>query len=97
MEVLYEKVFIPAACPYDDSFLAACGSSGSETPAADEQPAEATAAPADSGVEDGLLRAAALYDIKTMDVAQTTDDYMVPMNIFDRLFEVESSLTAPAR
>ena len=69
--------------------LAACGSSGSETPAADEQPAEATAAPADSGVEDGLLRAAALYDIKTMDVAQTTDDYMVPMNIFDRLFEVE--------
>ena len=69
--------------------LAACGSSGSETPAADEQPAEATAAPAASGVEEGLLRAAALYDIKTMDVAQTTDDYMVPMNIFDRLFEVE--------
>ena len=68
--------------------LAACGSSGSETPAADE-PAEAPAAPAASGVEEGLLRAAALYDIKTMDVAQTTDDYMVPMNIFDRLFEVE--------
>ena len=69
--------------------LAACGSSGSETPAAGEPSAEATAAPAASGVEEGLLRAAALYDIKTMDVAQTTDDYMVPMNIFDRLFEVE--------
>ena len=42
-----------------------------------------------SNVEDGLLRVAALYDITTMDVAQTTDNYMVPMNIFDRLFEVE--------
>ena len=39
--------------------------------------------------EDGLLRVAALYDISTMDVAQTTDNYMVPMNVFDRLFEVE--------
>ena len=42
-----------------------------------------------SDVEAGLLRVAALYDITTMDVAQTTDNYMVPMNIFDRLFEVE--------
>ena len=40
-------------------------------------------------VEDGLLRVAALYDIATMDVAQTTDNYMVPMNVFDRLFESE--------
>ena len=68
--------------------LAACGNSDSEAPAAPAS-SEAPAAPAASGVEEGLLRAAALYDIKTMDVAQTTDDYMVPMNIFDRLFEVE--------
>ena len=40
-------------------------------------------------VEDGLSRVAALYDIATMDVAQTTDNYMVPMNVFDRLFESE--------
>ena len=40
-------------------------------------------------VEDGLLRVAALYDITTMDVSQTTDNYMVPMNVFDRLFESE--------
>lgn len=44
---------------------------------------------ANNGVEEGVLRVAALYDITTMDVAQTTDNYMVPMNIFDRLFEVE--------
>ena len=37
--------------------------------------------------EDGLLRIAIAYDITTMDVAKTTDDYMIPMNVFDRLFE----------
>lgn len=60
--------------------LAACGNNnGGETP----DDTQAIAA------EDGLLRVAALYDISTMDVAQTTDNYMVPMNVFDRLFEVE--------
>ncbi len=38
-------------------------------------------------VEAGLLRTAVKYDITTMDVAKTTDDYMIPMNVFDRLFE----------
>lgn len=37
--------------------------------------------------EPGLLRTAVLYDISTMDVAETTDHYLVPMNVFDRLFE----------
>lgn len=59
--------------------LAACG--GGES--------EGSGSEAASNVEAGLLRVAALYDITTMDVAQTTDNYMVPMNIFDRLFEVE--------
>ena len=39
------------------------------------------------GAEPGLLRTAILYDISTMDVAETTDDYLIPMNVFDRLFE----------
>ena len=65
--------------------LAACGGSS----AGEVQENAPAAAPAASGVEEGLLRVAALYDITTMDVAQTTDNYMVPMNIFDRLFEVE--------
>ena len=42
-----------------------------------------------SDVEAGLLRVAASTDINTMDVAQTTDNYMIPMNVFDRLYEVE--------
>jgi len=37
--------------------------------------------------EKGLLRTAIKGDITTMDVARTTDDYMIPMNVFDRLFE----------
>ena len=37
--------------------------------------------------EPGLLRTAVLYDISTMDVAKTTDNYLIPMNVFDRLFE----------
>lgn len=62
--------------------LAACGSSGETTAAATT--GTGTAA------EAGVLRVAALYDITTMDVAQTTDNYMVPMNVFDRLFESEA-------
>ena len=62
---------------------AACGSTAAQPAAADEAPAAA------QNVESGFLRVAALYDISTMDVAQTTDNYMVPMNIFDRLFESE--------
>ena len=42
---------------------------------------------ASSQAEDGLLRAAAFYDITTMDVTKTTDDYLIPMNVFERLFE----------
>lgn len=67
--------------------LAACGSSDS-APASGAATA-APAAPAASDLEEGLLRAACLSDISTMDVTKTTDDYMVPMNVFDRLFEVE--------
>lgn len=59
---------------------AACGSTAAQPAAAAEAPAAA------QDVESGFLRVAALYDISTMDVAQTTDNYMVPMNIFDRLF-----------
>ena len=39
------------------------------------------------GAEPGLLRTAIIYDISTLDVAETTDNYLIPMNVFDRLFE----------
>lgn len=64
---------------------AACGATSA--PAATEVSSVAASSGSSVPVEDGILRVAALYDISTMDVAQTTDNYMVPMNIFDRLFE----------
>ena len=38
-------------------------------------------------VADGTLRVAQSTDMATMDVARTSADYLVPMNVFDRLFE----------
>ena len=72
-------VFVSLICV---SILAmtACGSTRATTP---------TPGSNGTAVEQGVLRVAALYDISTMDVSQTTDDYMVPMNVFDRLFESE--------
>ncbi len=74
--------------------LTGCGSNDpnkpTEAPAeekATEAPAAEPAAEKETGVEKGLLRVAVLSDITTMDVAKTTDDYMIPMNVFDRLFE----------
>ena len=58
------------------ALIAGCSSSGRETSSAQE-----------SEAEPGLLRAAMRYDITTADVAETMDDYMIPMNIFERLFE----------
>ena len=71
--------------------LTGCGQKQETAPAENTEtavPAESTetAAPAE-GSEPGLLRTAILYDISTMDVAETTDDYLIPMNVFDRLFE----------
>ena len=43
---------------------------------------------ADEG-EDKVLNIATLSDMATMDVTQTTSDYFVPNNIFDRLFEIK--------
>ena len=51
----------------------------------------ACSAAALADVEEGLFRTAVNCDITTMDVALTSDDYMVPMNVFDRLFETRPS------
>ena len=48
----------------------------------------ALSVPAAFGEEEaGTMVTAALYDISTMDGAHTTDNYLIPMNVFDRLFE----------
>lgn len=53
-------------------------------------PSEGTVTGSASGdALSGVLRVATAADMTTMDVTKTTNDYMVPMNVFDRLFEVE--------
>ena len=47
------------------------------------------AIPAYASGEEKVLNIATLSDMSTMDVAQTTSDYFVPNNIFDRLFEIK--------
>ena len=80
------------------SMLAACGSSASTTPAASsadtssDTGASSTEAAASTGVAaDGSLHVAMNTDIQTMDVHKTNNDYMVPLNIFDRLFEIKTN------
>ena len=77
------------------AMLAGCGSSGAAgssetagaatTAAADTQSTEAASA----GDDAGTLRLAWTSDIQTLDVQTTSANYMIPMNVFDRLFEIK--------
>ncbi|MBQ3789331.1 MAG: ABC transporter substrate-binding protein [Lachnospiraceae bacterium] len=64
---------------------AEAGEIGSQT----EVPAEKqdTSAPAE-----GLLRIAVDEEQETMDIDRTSGDYAVPLNVYDRLFEVQQNL-----
>ncbi len=44
--------------------------------------------PAAPEAEEGLFRAGLVEDIDTMDVHRTTSEYVVPINVFERLFEI---------
>lgn len=73
--------------------LAGCGGAGA--PAATSAPGAAGAAPEAAGTEaaasgtDKTLRLAWTGDIQTMDIHKTSSNYEIPMNIFDRLFEIK--------
>lgn len=78
------------------SMLAACGGSASSTPAVSSADAASdtgasSSAAATAAAEDGTLRVALNTDIQTMDVHKTNNDYMVPLNVFDRLFEIKTN------
>ncbi len=68
----------------------ACG--GAKNPgksAADTDKGDSsTKASTESTESDGVLNIALNADIVSMDVHKTTNDYLVPMNVFDTLFEV---------
>lgn len=74
------------------TLLAGCGSAPetnspnqSTTANTDTQSGDTQSAPADAERE---LNVAWKKDITTYDVHMTTDDYSVPINVFDRLFEI---------
>lgn len=81
------------------AMLAGCGASGTADTAADSTGAstgaESTAADtaesteAAAGNEAGTLHLAWTADIQTLDVQTTSANYMIPMNVFDRLFEIK--------
>ncbi len=82
-----KKVFLSVTLTAALFTLAACSGtnsavqSGAGTEAASAQTTESAGA-------DGVLNLAINADIVSMDVHRTTNDYLVPMNVFDTLFEV---------
>lgn len=84
------------------AMLAGCGASststsgsqdssaaGTDTQAADAASSEAAAATSTASADAGTLRLAWTSDIQTLDVQTTSANYMIPMNVFDRLFEIQ--------
>ena len=67
--------------------LAGCTDSGNETaPRAQQSAAESP--DRDESVEKGLVRLALSSPVDTMDVHKNTEDYMLPLNIYERLFDI---------
>ena len=95
-----KKTWSKAVCvALAGAMLAGCGTAGSTSTdstsagstAADTAEATETTAStsSDSSAEAGTLRLAWTSDIQTLDVQTTSANYMIPMNVFDRLFEIQ--------
>ena len=71
------------------ALLLLCGSltgcAGTETAPA---PQEAAADDGAGAAEPGLVRLALSSPVDTMDVHRNTEDYMIPLNIYERLFDI---------
>ncbi len=73
--------------------LSACGADSKTANTTADTTVEAStntsaATTGSEGLGDASLRIALASDIVSMDVHKTTNDYLVPMNVFDTLFEV---------
>lgn len=81
------------------AMLAGCGASsssgqdtsaaGTDAQAADAASSEATTEASTASADAGTLRLAWTSDVQTLDVQTTSANYMIPMNVFDRLFEIQ--------
>ena len=67
--------------------LCGCSDPDAEKAASSTETVEAQS---NSGeVEAGLVRIAVSDEISTLDIHQNTEDYMVPLNIYERLFDIQ--------
>lgn len=69
--------------------LTGCGGSNENTDATGTAPSEHAAASSAAGEYTDYLQVVLNADIQTADAQKTSKDYEVPMNIFDRLVEIE--------
>ncbi|MBQ7557520.1 MAG: ABC transporter substrate-binding protein [Lachnospiraceae bacterium] len=89
-----KTVLVTSAILTATLFLSACGG---VSPAAGTADAPAAGAGSGGGTsaglsgDDGELRIALNADIVNMDVHRNTNDYLIPMNVFDTLFAVEKN------
>ncbi len=75
---------------------ALAGCAGGEAAPKEQESAAEKAAAAD-GVEPGLLRIALSDSVSTMDVHKNTEDYMLPLNIYERLFDIRVNADGTTR
>lgn len=68
--------------------LAGCGTEPEAERASTAQRETAERPGSAEAVEPGLVRLALSDEISTMDVHQNTEDYMIPLNIYERLFDI---------
>ncbi len=76
------------------SLLAACGGSSSQEGSSESTATETSAAETSTGSDsastgDDALQVAWTNDVETLDVHLTTNDYEIPLNVYDRLFEIQ--------
>ena len=64
------------------------GCAGTQPATAPEKQAGESASVTKAPVEQGLVRLALSEPISTMDVHKNTADYMLPLNIYERLFDI---------
>ena len=71
------------------ALLLICGSvSGCAGEAAEPAEADPAAETGSTAVEPGLARIALSDPVSTLDVHRNTEDYMLPLNIYERLFDI---------
>ena len=67
------------------------GAAGADSAGAQNEASGQTDAAGAAGSGDGVLKIAEKTDIVTMDVHKTTNDYLLPMNVFSTLFSIRKN------